>query len=39
MGDVLDAAILELGIPRALKEIGIDRDKLDLLAENKLRDH
>jgi alcohol dehydrogenase class IV len=39
LGDILDAVILELGIPQALKEIGIGRDRLNLLAENSLRDH
>jgi alcohol dehydrogenase class IV len=39
LGDILDAVIRELGMPRTLKEKGIGRDKLDLLAENSLKDH
>jgi alcohol dehydrogenase class IV len=39
LGDILDAVIRELGMPRTLKEVGIGRDKLDLLAENSLKDH
>jgi alcohol dehydrogenase class IV len=39
LGDILAAVVLELGIPRALKEIGTGRDGLDRLAENNLRDH
>lgn len=39
LGDILDAIIRELGMPRSLKEVGIGRDRLDLLAENSLRDH
>ena len=39
LGDILDAVIRELGMPRTLKEVGIGRDKLGLLAENSLKDH
>jgi alcohol dehydrogenase class IV len=39
LGDILDVVIRELGMPRTLKEKGIGRDKLDLLAENSLKDH
>lgn len=39
LGDILDSIIRELGMPRSLKEVGIGRDKLDLLAENSLKDH
>jgi alcohol dehydrogenase class IV len=39
LGDILDAIIRELGMPRTLKDVGIGRDKLDLLAENSLKDH
>lgn len=39
LGDILDAVIRELGMPRTLKEKGIGRDKLDLLAENSLKNH
>ncbi|PYI04906.1 putative Fe-containing alcohol dehydrogenase [Aspergillus sclerotiicarbonarius CBS 121057] len=38
LGDVLDAIIRELGLPRTLKEVGVGRDQLDGLAENSLRD-
>jgi alcohol dehydrogenase class IV len=38
LGDVLDAVIRELGMPRSLKDVGVGRDKLDLLAENSLHD-
>ena len=38
LGDILDAVIRELGMPRTLKEKGIGRDKFDLLAENSLKD-
>ncbi|KAK2763872.1 hypothetical protein FQN54_009490 [Arachnomyces sp. PD_36] len=38
LGDVLDAIIRELGLPRSLADFKIGRDKLDGLAENSLRD-
>lgn len=38
LGDVLDAIIRELGLPRSLADFGIGRDKLDGLAENSLHD-
>jgi alcohol dehydrogenase class IV len=38
LGDVLDAVIRELGMPRSLKDVGVGRDKLDLLAEHSLHD-
>ena len=37
-GDALDAVFRELGMPRTLKEVGVGRDKLDVLAENSLKD-
>lgn len=37
-GDVLDAVIRELGMPRTLKEVGVGREQLDKLAENCLKD-
>ncbi|RDW61041.1 iron-containing alcohol dehydrogenase-like protein [Coleophoma cylindrospora] len=37
-GDVLDAVITELGMPRSLKDVGVGRDALDALAENCLKD-
>ncbi|RAK98406.1 iron-containing alcohol dehydrogenase [Aspergillus ibericus CBS 121593] len=38
LGDVLDAIIRELGLPRTLKEVGVGRNNLDGLAENSLLD-
>lgn len=38
LGDVLDAIIRELGLPRSLADVGVGRDKLDELAENSLKD-
>ena len=38
LGDMLDAVVRELGMPRTLKEVKIGRDKLDSLAENSLHD-
>jgi alcohol dehydrogenase class IV len=38
LGDALDAIICELGFPRTLKEYGIGRDKLDVIAESSLKD-
>lgn len=38
LGDVLDAVIRELGMPRSLREVGVGRDQLDGLAENSLHD-
>lgn len=38
LGDVLDAVIRELGMPRSLKEVGVGRDRLDALAEHSLKD-
>ena len=38
LGDVLDAIIRELGLPRNLKDVGVGREKLDRLAENSLND-
>ena len=37
-GDALRAVFSELGMPSTLKEKGIGRDQLDLLAENSLKD-
>jgi len=39
LGDILDAVIRKLDMPRTLKDVGVYRDKLDLLAENSLKDH
>lgn len=38
LGDVLDAVIRELGMPRSLREVGVGREQLDGLAENSLHD-
>jgi len=38
LGDVLDAVIRELGLPRSLKDVGVGREQLDGLAENSLQD-
>ncbi|GFG22543.1 lactaldehyde reductase [Aspergillus udagawae] len=38
LGDVLDAVIRELGMPRSLKEVGVGRDALNELAANSLHD-
>ena len=38
LGDVLDAVIRELGMPRSLHEVGVSRDQLDGLAANSLHD-
>ena len=39
LGDILDMVIRALDMPRTLKDVGVGRDKLDLLATNSLRDH
>ncbi|KAL2786658.1 alcohol dehydrogenase [Aspergillus keveii] len=38
LGDVLDAIIRELGLPRTLSGVGVTREHLDDLATNSLRD-
>ncbi|KAJ5958214.1 uncharacterized protein N7479_005364 [Penicillium vulpinum] len=38
LSDILDVVIRQLGMPRTLAEVGVGRDKLDLLAENSLHD-
>jgi alcohol dehydrogenase class IV len=38
VGDLLDAIIRELGLPRSLSEVGVSRDQLDELAANSLHD-
>lgn len=38
LGDVLDAVIRELGLPRTLDEYGIGRDQFDRIAEQSLKD-
>lgn len=38
LGDVLDAVIRQLGMPRSLKDVNVGRDKLDSLAAHSLHD-
>ncbi|EHA19179.1 alcohol dehydrogenase [Aspergillus niger ATCC 1015] len=38
LGDVLDAVIRELGLPRSLQAVGVGRDQFDALAEHSLHD-
>jgi alcohol dehydrogenase class IV len=38
LGQLLDVFIAELGMPRSLKKVGVGNDKLEMLAENSLRD-
>jgi alcohol dehydrogenase class IV len=39
LGDLLDAFVRELGLPRSLSEVGvIGEDKLEALAKNTLKD-
>ncbi len=38
LGDVLDAVVRELGLPRTMEEVGIGWEKMDELAENSLHD-
>lgn len=38
LGDILDAIICELGLPRSLTDVRVGRDKLDSLAANSLHD-
>lgn len=37
-GDLVKAFIKALGMPTNLKEVGVDRDKFDALADNSLKD-
>lgn len=39
LGDLLDLIFREIGMPRSLQDVGVGRDKLDILAENSLKDH
>lgn len=36
LGDILDAVIRELGMPRSLSDVKVGRDKLDALAAHSL---
>lgn len=38
LGDILDAVIRELGMPRSLSDVHVGRDKLDSLAAHSLHD-
>lgn len=38
LGDILDAVIRELGMPRSLSDVKVGRDKLDALAAHSLHD-
>jgi len=38
LGDILDLVIRGLGMPRTLKDVGVERDKLDQVAINTLTD-
>jgi alcohol dehydrogenase class IV len=38
LGDILDAIIRELGMPRTLGDVRVGRDQLDGLAANSLHD-
>lgn len=38
LGDILDAVIRELGMPRSLADVRVGRDKLDALAAHSLHD-
>ncbi|KAG9234365.1 alcohol dehydrogenase [Amylocarpus encephaloides] len=37
-GDVVGAIVAELGMPRSLKDVGVDRMQLGALADNSLKD-
>jgi len=38
LGELLDAVISGLGMPRSLRDVAVGSEKMDLLAENSLRD-
>jgi len=38
LGDVIDAVVRELGLPRSMEEVGVGWEKMDRLAENSLHD-
>lgn len=38
LGDVIDAVVRELGLPRSMEEVGIGWEKMDRLADNALHD-
>lgn len=39
LGDLIDAIVRELGMPRRLKEVGVGREKFEDLAVNALEDN
>ncbi|KPI38744.1 Alcohol dehydrogenase 4 [Cyphellophora attinorum] len=39
LGDILDIVIRALGMPRSLRDVGVGREQLDMLARNSLKDH
>jgi alcohol dehydrogenase class IV len=39
LGDVLRSIFNALGMPKTLREVGIGREKLNVIAENSLKDH
>ncbi len=38
LGDAIDAIVRELGLPRSLGEVGVGRDKFDVIAESSIKD-
>ena len=38
LGDVIDAIVRELGLPRRLEEVSISRDKFEVIAESSVKD-
>lgn len=38
LGDMLDALLIELGMPRSLRQVGVGKEKWDVLANQSLND-
>lgn len=38
LGDAIDAIVRELGLPRSLEEVGVGKDKFDVIAESSVKD-
>jgi alcohol dehydrogenase class IV len=38
LADAIDAIVRELGLPRSLREVGVGRDKWDVIAESSIKD-
>ena len=38
LGDLIDAVVRELGMPRCLRDVGVGRDRFEDLAGNSLKD-